>query len=444
VPEETPSQAAIAVLSSVDLPGLGDQLLGRVVERELRARLPGLRVTQFAPLGWDRPSVTDGGLVARPLAGPQRTTAARIVESGSLSVVCPAFPLGDALEARYLSPRAQWAEPYFTGGLGEKIEADHLDHLIVLFGVRVIAQPPKDLVDAANRHPLVAVRDKVSQERLRAAGVTREIVVVPHPAFALDNVVDVDGLLVRAAGLEPLGMLPNAGYAVVPESVEPLVRGLVGDEQMVTLPGHAVFEDKLAILRKARFVIAADEHTAAAAAGLGVPWVLFDPTGEETAPVLEFGHARQVVASPAELPDALVAARELPSGKEKVLEVLADHFDRLAELVTGGVEPRPRVAELVEENRALRHANVRLRERMAVERRRMIDPIASLVRQSDELAEQLAVEQAVRADLARRNEELAAAVAERDRQLVAWENIRLVRWTNPIRRAYGKVRSLVK
>ncbi|WP_345028175.1 hypothetical protein [Kutzneria kofuensis] len=46
---------AIALWGSSDLPGLGDQVVPRVLERELLTRLPGWRVTHYAPLGWSRP-----------------------------------------------------------------------------------------------------------------------------------------------------------------------------------------------------------------------------------------------------------------------------------------------------------------------------------------------------------------------------------------------------
>jgi hypothetical protein len=420
--QESLPQAAVAVLGSADLGGFGDQLLAAVIERELLARLPDIQIVSFAPLGWDRP-----GSTAAPLARPERATTARIVESAQSSVLCPAFPLGDDLSARYSSPQAQWAEPYFAGGLVDP------SHGVVAFGVRVVAKPSKALVTAAARRALFTVRDKVSKQRLKAAG--EDIAVVPHAGLAVNS----EGLAARAESLRKLGVLPAGSYVV---SAVPL-----DGEQVVALPDDGVLEDKLAIIANARFVVASDEHMAAAAAGLDVPWVLLDPTGDETPPVLEFGDERQVVKSAGELPGAI--KQDYPSRKDELLTVLSEHFDKMAKVAELAVlandgSPLRRWARLAEENRALRQANATLRERMVVERNRMIDPIAGVVAENDELAKQLATARAEHANMVAQNAILMAQVAERDRELLAWQNIKLIRWTNPIRNAYSKVRSFVR
>jgi hypothetical protein len=194
-------------------------------------------------------------------------------------------------------------------------------------------------------------------------------------------------------------------------------------------------------------VVASDEHMAAAAAGLGVPWVLFDPTGQDTPAVLEFGDERQVVTSAGELPDAV--KQDYPSRKDELLTVLSESFDKAAEVAERAVlandgSPLRRWARLAEENSALRQANAKLRERMVVERNRMIDPIAGVVAENDQLAKELATARAAHANMVAQNEILMAQVAERDRELLAWQNIKLIRWTNPIRNAYSKVRSFVR
>ncbi|MBP2321750.1 regulator of replication initiation timing [Kibdelosporangium banguiense] len=413
---------AVAVLSSADLGGFGDQLLAAVIERELLARLPDVQIVSFAPLGWDRP-----GSTATPLARPERATTARITESAQSSVLCPAFPLGDDLSARYSSPQAQWAEPYFAGGL---VEASHA---VVACGVRVVAKPSKALVTAVARRALFTVRDKVSRERLKAAG--EDIAIVPHPGLA----VKLDGLAARAESLRKLGVLPEGSYVV---SAVP-----IDGEQVVPLPEDGALEDKLAIIANARFVVASDEHMAAAAAGLDVPWVLLDPTGEETPPVLEFGVEQQIVRSADDLPS--VITKEFPSRKAELLTVLDEHFGKVAKVTEMAVlandgSPLRRWARLAEENRALRHANARLRERMVVERNRMIDPIADVVTENDKLTKELEAARAQHANMVAQNQILMAQVAERDRELLAWQNIRLIRWTNPIRNAYSKVRSFVR
>lgn len=409
------SRAAIAVLSSSDLGGLGDQLLAHVTGRELQARLPDVQLVAFAPLGWDRQGGTE-----TPLARPERTTTARIVESAQASVLCPAFPLGDDLSERYSSPQAQWAEPYFGGGFVEPA------HGVLVSGVRV-AKPTKKMVAAIERRHLFAVRDKVSKERLEAVGVKRDISVIPHPGIAIDPAAFSD----RIAGLRKLGMVPDGEYVVSAGGVR--------------LPGDAPLEDKLAILANAKFVVAYDEHTAAAAAGLEVPWVLVDPTGSETPPVLEFGDPKQIVKSDAEVDTGL----KVPSRKREALRVLAEHFDQLISayevaVVANDGHPARRWSRLVEENRALRHANNRLRERMVLERERMIEPIATVVAENDELAKQLEIARASYANMVEQNKILQAQVADRDRELLAWQNLKLIRLTNPVRNAYSKVRGFLR
>jgi cell division protein FtsB len=177
------------------------------------------------------------------------------------------------------------------------------------------------------------------------------------------------------------------------------------------------------------------------AAGLGVPWVLLDPDGTDTPVVIEFGDAQQIVNTPDGIADAVRLALKLPARTENPL--LAESFDQLAELVeqhTG--TPQRRNVVLSQENEALRRANERLRQRLTVERDKLVEPLAGLWRENADLTGQLAAERAAGAELSRRNEELAAQLADREHQLLAWQNTKLVRWTTPIRRAYGKARGL--
>ncbi|HKN97818.1 MAG TPA: hypothetical protein VJX10_11925, partial [Pseudonocardiaceae bacterium] len=101
----------------------------------------------------------------------------------------------------------------------------------------------------------------------------------------------------------------------------------------------------------------------------------------------------------------------------------------------GAADPVPadvRIAELVAENRALRLAHERLREWTVVERRRLVESLADAVEARDE-----AVAHAVPEPV---NGELAALLAESQRELAALRGTKLVRWTAPLRRVYGKLR----
>ncbi len=327
---------AVAIWTSADQPGLGDQLLGRVIQQELLARLPGWRMTLCSPDGWRRPAVADGGLVTEPLRdrSPDELAAA-----STLTVVCSDDP--------------------FTLELATRLDPAHP---VVPVGVREV---PAVL---AARAAFVAEAD---------------------PAFLLDRVVDVETLPVRVTQLRQLGELPD------------------GDYDVTELPDGIVFEDRLAILSGARSVTTDDAHVAAACAALDVRC-------------------------------------EGPEPKGTVAE-LRDELDRVAALAEKtlaeqGSDLGTRVAVLAEENHALRHAHWRLRERMLVERQRLAEPLAETWRERDEAVDEAAELRDRNLELARRNEELAARLAHVERELSAWQNTKLVRWTRPLRDAYGKAR----
>jgi len=381
---------AVAIWTTADRPGLGDQLLGRVIEQELLARLPGWRMSLYAPLGWQRPSVADGGLVAEPLGA---RSPSRLAAAATLTVSCPSIPFGaPATDDDY----DDYATDRFALGLGAGLETVHP---VLPFAFRVAERVPAELVELASRAPLVAVRDTESRDRLRAAGVDRDIAVVPHPALLLDRIVDRDSLPVRVAQLRQLGLLPDGGYDVSP------------DGDIADLPPDLVFEDRLAVLSGARSVVAADEHVAAACVALGVPCTYPDGTTPEFGPVAAL---RMQLDRVAELAERTLAER-------------------------GGDLDR-RIADLAEENLALRQAHWQQRQRMLVERQRLAEPLAQAWQERDAAVEEAAALRARNADLARRNEELAARLAHVERELSAWQDTKLVRWTRPLRDAYGKAR----
>jgi hypothetical protein len=369
-----PEVGAVAIWTSVDRPGLGDQLLGRVIERELLARLPGWRATPYAPHGWRRPTVADGGLLAEPLERPDR-----LARAATLTVACPGFPIGAPLPADY---PADW----FATGLGAELERTHP---VLPFAVRVAERVPAALVALASRAPMVTVRDIESRDRLRAAGVDRDIEVVAHPGLLLDRVVDLASLPARADQLRQLGVLPEGPYDVTDDF----------------LPADLVFEDRLAVLAAARMVTTSDEHVAAACAGLGVPC----------------------------------------AGRHPSVSTLTTQLDRLAELAEATLAARGgdlerRTASLVAENQALRTAHARLRQRMTTERERLAEPLAQAWQERDAAVAEAATLRASNAELARHNAELTARLAHSEGELSNWQNTKLVRWTRPLRDVYGKAR----
>jgi hypothetical protein len=338
VPAESthPGVGAVAIWTSADQPGLGNQLLGRVIQQELLARLPGWRMSLFATDGWRRPTVADGGLVAEPLRdrAPEELAAA-----ATMTVVCTADPYALDLATR----------------LGDT-------HPVVLFAV---PNPP--------------------------AGLRAE--PVPSPGLLLDRVVDRETLPARVAQLRQLGELPSEDST-----------GEVTDQ---TLAGDLVFEDRLAILSNATKVVTGDEHTAAACAWLGVP----------CESRFEFG-----------------PVTELRAGFDRVA-ALAEQT-----LAEQGADLTTRHTVLAEENHALRQAHWQLRQRMLVERQRLVEPLAEAWQERDAAVAEATELRARNEELIRRNEELATRLAHVERELTAWQGTKLVRWTRPLRDAYGKAR----
>ncbi|WP_143173919.1 coiled-coil domain-containing protein [Streptoalloteichus hindustanus] len=419
-----------------------------------------------APLGEYSPARVDG-----------------IASSAHLSVVAPTFPLGAELAHYYGGDRSVDGREFFSRGLGEGPEQDHP---VLPTLVRVSEDVPAGLVAWCARQPLTAVRDRRSRDRLVAAGVGEEIAVVPNPAVLLGDLASPSVLVARVGHLRQLGELPDSEFLVVhvvspvtPDLVAAVerVRDRLGAVEIVVLTtGVAhdelalppawrligtdlVVEDRLAVLDAARAVIAADEHVAAVSSALGQDWVLLDPTGEQRWPVLEFAGEDQVVTHPEEILSAAFAPPDAADRLASAQRVLKSHLDRIAQIAQDALAARGgdlerRMADLAGENHALRTAHRRLRERMLVERQALVDELATtwqegerVAREADELREQLA---RLRAELAHERE-LHAALAARHRdaleqraavesELATLRQTKLLRWSEPLREVYGKIR----
>ncbi|MBB4675044.1 hypothetical protein [Crossiella cryophila] len=458
----SPTIGALAVWSSSDLPGLGDQLLPRLTEFHLSTRLPDWRISFHAPFGWTRPLRTDGGLVAEPL-GEYRPRRVSALAAADLTVITPAFPLGADLTGFYGGP-VPGAE-FFTHALGE--------HPVLVSAVRVAEKPSAQLVSAFAGQPYPSVRDIRSRDRLADAGLQWDVAVVPHPALLADSLVSPGALATRQGDLRKLRILPAEGsylvlqltpdlageLATLPAVLEK-IQDFLAIEHIVLLPtgpdapaldGHLlpadlVLEDRIAVLAGASLVVAADEHAAAAAAGLDRRWVLLDPTGEQRWPVLEFGATKQIADRANKLLDAVHAAlKPVASRRQAVIE----HFDAIAEAAQRAASGRAPTRDLTAENRALRAANAALRERMFIERQRLVEQLAAGWQDSEpdadleSLRAELAEERRLHGELAERHRALAAEIdrlAADSTELAALRNTKLMRWAQPARDAYGKLR----
>ncbi|WP_155886045.1 MULTISPECIES: hypothetical protein [Actinoalloteichus] len=497
-PSSPPVVGAAALWSSSDTAGLGDQLLPWLVRAEIGARLSGWRITTLAPLGWNASPSTAVTETAEPLGPSDDGRRRRLAEATTLTLVAPSFPLAGrpgTLAARYGDDRAEGAAALLDRGLGADLETDHP---VVWSGVRVSSFPSEEVVRAAARQPRCAVRDRRSRTRLLTAArrldpaVELDPVVLPHPGVLAGRWLDDEAMTSLRRQLRQLGRLPaDDGYVVLPGAVPgsagpELVERLTGrlrralasagrpgavppvvvlptgpevadgagwlvdtpSGEAYRLPAGLVVEDRLAVLAGASLVVAGDEHTAAAAAGLDTPWVLFDPEGEDSPVIREFGRPEQVAPTLGGLPSAVRAALapgDGPSPAAVARRRLDEHFDAVAliaeeTLARRGGHLDRRAVELAAENTALREANSRLRQRLLAERGELVEALTAAWRrtreargETDQVRDELAAERAAHAAAAAREAELR-------RELEAWQHTKLVRWTRPLRDAYGKVR----
>ncbi|HKC25576.1 MAG TPA: polysaccharide pyruvyl transferase family protein, partial [Thermoanaerobaculia bacterium] len=221
--------ARIGLWGCFDAAIFGDLIAARVVEAELRRRSPGAEVRTFAPFGRLRPIPLDAGRLAEPF-GPQ--TPARLSELSS-ELDAAFVGSGDLLTfddthfaAWYELPAGDLA-PLRVGrwlieGFGETEDRPALAWNAL--GV------PHDLdrdgavrVRAAARSAVyLSVRDERSRARLLAAGVEREITVVPEPALFARRVFSPAHLERRLAYLRAMEWFPRTGRALVVHVGEPL------------------------------------------------------------------------------------------------------------------------------------------------------------------------------------------------------------------------------
>lgn len=387
--KETP-RPRLATWGTFDVANYGDLLFPRILEQEIRRRLPDAVVRAFSPQGERRAVSHDGGHVAETL-GPWSMTRihqlaheADLVAIGGGEIIHPHdeyyaewYDTGVTAAAR-LRPSA-----YFVEGLGN-LESDHP---VAWHAVGV----PHDLegdfagrvVGSLRRRAYVSVRDELSKRRLEQAGVERPIEVVPDPAFLLRRSFPLDVVGRRLAYLRAIGSYPPdvaplvvQGSAALLPHVDEIARGLAatvaasaslpvvllatgpchGDERFADalarrlgpqgvqrLPACFVVEDVLAAIAHARAFVGVSLHGCITAFVHDVPFAVLDFA--RYSKLGTFAHATgaegTLVSSPAELQGAL--GRVLDGARARVpvagLAARVDaHFDRLAELVTASAE----------------------------------------------------------------------------------------------------------
>src|SRR5262245_42292271 len=203
----------VGVWGTFDVANYGDLLFPRIFELEMRRRLPHAEVRSFAPLGHLHPVPLDGGFLAESLTPWDQDRVRTLADELDLVVIGGGeiIHTHDELYARWYGGSDDGVRPseFFIEALGAEYETRCP---VVWHSVGI----PFDFNEAeatrvrtaVDRRPYTAVRDEISLERLRAAGVTAKVDVVPDSALLLSRLFPRDVLGRRLRFLRAIDAYP--------------------------------------------------------------------------------------------------------------------------------------------------------------------------------------------------------------------------------------------
>jgi hypothetical protein len=339
---------------------------------------------------------------------------------------------------------------------------------------------------ALERRPHVSVRDRASAERLRAAGVGREIALVPDPAVLLPRLFPPTMLASRLNSLRSAGSYPSEDRVLVvqgsrghlrylDELASAVVR-LCGDLGAVPLVletgpchgdgdfasalagevpgawrfGPAGLVDVTAAIAGSTGFIGVSMHGNIAALAYGRPHVILGMNGEtKLAGLAEaIGDPEVLVGSADRVPEAFrsaAAGSPRPEVVEGLQERVDAHFDALAE-IAGRIRGRAdrRLFAVVPDRDALRAGYEERGKRLTLQRWRFADRLADtedvlVASRRDRARLRVEVE-----ELRKRERELEAEVIGKQGELDRLIATRTFRYTAALRRAYGRLRTLLR
>lgn len=448
----------------------------RVLEAELRRRVPDLTVHHWAPFGRLRPRPRDGGRPVEPLGPASDKRLAELACAVDLVVVAgPRCLLGDEpLAADYGLPPEQVAalrlDRYFLDG--PPVAGDGLP-LVAWHCVEVASGvwPDARLSGAAGRLARISVADPASRRVLAVAKVEAEVAVVPDSALLLPRLVSAEVLGRRADQLAAVADLPADARLVVVDAdllmtdYGPPVLAEVAHQQAVdaatqlvvadvggravptTLPvthvwlgAAAGIEDLAAAVAGACAVVTGSRFLAAAAVGFGVPLAAVDADGVVGDLVGEDG--AMVVRRPEDVGPALVrlmaSADRRPRTAAALVARLDAEFDALAALAETAARRRGGEEARGAASGAAASPLAELERALAYRDRRLLDERAAFVAEITVLEE----------ELRRQKLEHAVTVARLCRELALWRaaaervmGSKTWRWTEGARRVYRRLRA---
>lgn len=380
----------VGVWGTFDVANYGDLLFPRIFELEIRRRLPEAEVRSFAPLGHLHPVPLDGGFLAESLTPWDEERARTLAEELDLVAIGGGeiIHTHDEFYERWYGGEDERVRPseLFIEALGAEQEARCP---VVWHSVGI----PFDFDDAeasrvcaaVNRRPYVSVRDEVSLGRLRAAGVTTQLDVVPDSALLVDRLFPSDVLerrlrFLRAidaypADARPLVIQGSVGLSSAVDALAQAIAAAVRDDDepvpvvlLETGPCHddgafadalaarlrtrvyrvgegATVEDIAAAIVHARAVAGVSLHAAITAYAHGVPSAILNLLGyTKLAGFASLAGYRDLhVTTPEEVEQTLrrILAGATPETPPAELAARVDaHFDRLAELATASAAAR--------------------------------------------------------------------------------------------------------
>jgi polysaccharide pyruvyl transferase WcaK-like protein len=388
------------VLGTFDVDNYGDHLFPRIARRELEARLPGVRVDAWSPLGSDAHPTRlddhgpDGAVRGLGHHGPERTSAmaraydAVLVGGGEL------LHLDDGLLRHFYAVEPDElvrirASAWFLEGLGPVGERRCP---VLWHGLGV----PFDLdeekaarVRSALAHrDWASVRDPRSAARLRDAGVGPDLQldVVPDSGLLVDRLFGREELERRRTALRRRGALPAgdrptlvvqgcdllvpsaealatvlrprlAESGAVPVLLETgrcrqdawfadtLAAALGAGADVHRVPDDVTVPDIAAVVSGAAAVVASSLHAAVTAVAHRRPFVVLNLGDESKLDGfgVQCGFEKHVVDTVADVGAALTVALTQPPDEEHVASLQRQvdaHFDRLAGRIAAAASSR--------------------------------------------------------------------------------------------------------
>jgi polysaccharide pyruvyl transferase WcaK-like protein len=482
----------IGLWGTFDVENYGDALFPRLARSELARRLPGSTISTFGLVGDRSSNRFEAQGPIEPLGAP---TPERLVELASrLDLVVVGG--GEIVHTR----DSEWAAYYpisadravaiapsrfFIDGLGQELEVDCpvVWHAV---GLPFDVEPREAgrFRRALAARPHVSVRDTGSLARLRAAGIDREIAVVPDPAIFLPRLLPPDVLAERIEPLRKEGSYPAEGRVLavqgsgahLPYTTE--LAAAIGElcERLGAVPlivetgpchGDAEFAEALARTLPASTrlgpgglvdvtaaiagslgFVGVSLHGNIAAMAYGRPHLMLGMNGESKLAGLAetVGEPDLVVRAPRDVPDAFMAAARKAPPAERIRELgeRADaQFDAIAEVARRASEGRKaRGIHAASDRDALLEAFRSRGRRLVTQRWRLADRLAETEKDLAAAEEEGARLGGEVARLEERERELEAEVSGKQGELDRLMATRTFRYTAALRRAYGRIRSM--